>query len=231
MPVPLGDQPICDVVRLALTPCAWILCNFVGCCFCRKRKRVCINTTGTRELSPESESEPYEAERPCQAVCVGVMGDKGMRPLSPQGCGDEAQAQHTTLLFEDADVSDIGPPVDGGDPHVSMCAHHHQLYLATLPSRKCSQITCYRRAQSAKDGVPLCRKHLGILGEEANPVLGVFSGLRYVPHRSATPQLARPRTRSEEQPQQPATGRPQLSCWGHSVFQARARQRQPSWRS
>ena len=173
------NQFVMSSLRLALAPCAWVFCNFVGCCLCRKRKRVRINTTGTRELSPESESEPDEAERPCQAVRIGVMGDKGMRPLAPQGCGDEAQAQDTTILFEGADVSDIGPPVDGENPHVSMCAHHHQLYLATLPSRKCSQITCYHRAQSAKDGVPLCRKHLGILGEEANPVLGVFSGLRY----------------------------------------------------
>ena len=94
-------------------PFTWALGRLLGCCTCRGRRRLRVDHNGIHELSSDSESESEAAEHPCQAVKIGVMGDRGMRPLAPFGCGDEAQMSPTTLLVEDADVSDVGPHVDG----------------------------------------------------------------------------------------------------------------------
>lgn len=92
-----------------------------------------------------------------------------MRPLAPQGCQDEAQSELTTLLQEDAEVSDVGPRVEGENHRVPLCAHHHQLYLATLGPRKCSHLTCYHKSHAARGGVPPCKAHLGVSSVSVTP--------------------------------------------------------------
>lgn len=81
---------------------------------CSRRQPRRLNDGGRyRELGPESDSQADDVGRPCHAMRIGVLGDRGMRPLAPQGCQDEAQHKPTTLLQEGAEVSDVGPRIKG----------------------------------------------------------------------------------------------------------------------
>lgn len=115
----------------ALAPCCWR-----GRC-ARRRPRHVSSIGYYREFDPDSESEADDAERPCHAIFIGVLGDRCMRPFAPQGFHDEAQPEPTTLFHEDAEVSDVGPRIECEGHQVPLCAHRHQLYLATLGPRKC----------------------------------------------------------------------------------------------
>ena len=129
----------------------------------------------TRPLADDSESEVEPAEIPCQAVLVGICDQGYTRPLCVADCRDEATREDTRLLFEDAVVSDLPPCVEKGGPTVKLCAHHQQLYRATLPERKCSRTLCYHSAASRPDGIPLCKDHAGSVTKVE---LGSFQGLR-----------------------------------------------------
>ena len=86
--------------------------------------------------------------------------DGEMRPVAPDGCGDLATQEQTTLLDEDIEVSDVRPPGPGQQARVALCTHHHQIYQSAASKRKCGALTCFRAAKGARHGVPLCYDHL-----------------------------------------------------------------------
>jgi hypothetical protein len=71
-----------------------------------------------------------------------------------------AAQEETTLLDEDAQVSDVEVPRPGQHTKVNLCAHHQQVYRAATANRKCGVLTCFRQAKGAHHGVPLCFDHL-----------------------------------------------------------------------
>lgn len=92
---------VCKLVLYLLRPL---------CCCCRRgrgNRQVVTPDGDIRELDPDSESEPEVEERPCQAVRVGLQLGKEMRALRPNGCCDTAGPEDTTLLDDDAAVSDV----------------------------------------------------------------------------------------------------------------------------
>ena len=131
------------------------------CCRCGRRSRRVSGANGsTRELNPDSESEPEIDDTTCQAVRVGLVLEGEMRPLAPNGCSDQACQEDTTLLDDDSLVSDVRPPAPGQFASVCLCTHHRQLYQTASAKRKCGVLICYRVAKGAKHGVPLCFEHM-----------------------------------------------------------------------
>ena len=58
-------------------------------------------------MSTDSESGIEEEEKACEAVRVGVVVGAAMRPLVSDRCTDASAPTPTTLLDEDAKVSDV----------------------------------------------------------------------------------------------------------------------------
>lgn len=156
---------------------AWPAYTLASCCRkkrCARRRPRHVNSSGYyRELDPDSESEADDAERPCHAIRIGVLGERGMRPLAPQGCHDEAQPELTTLLHEDAEVSDVGPRIESENHQVPLCAH-----ITTSSTWQRSGLGIAHsdhKSHAALGGVPLCKAHLGV---SAPPLAPGWYGLR-----------------------------------------------------
>ena len=130
-------------------------------CWSKKHERVITDSEGrTRNLDPDSESEMECDEATCQGVKIGLIIDGEMRPLAPDGCSDMATNDETTLLDEDAEVSDVRPPRPNQNVRVPLCAHHKHLYQNASSRKKCGVLTCYKASKGAVQGVPLCQTHL-----------------------------------------------------------------------
>ena len=162
----------------------YVLTCACRCCHCgRKQRRVSEVNGSTRELNPDSESEPEVDDTTCQAVRVGLVLDGEMRPLAPNGCSDQSCQEETTLLDDDSLVSDVRPPAPGQFASVCLCTHH-RLYQTASAKRKCGVLICYRVAKGAKRGVPLCFEHMeeheggGHARKDSPHPRGLFVGLR-----------------------------------------------------
>ena len=175
----------------------WVLCWPVRECWrCVRRAPARVGSDGRgghRALATESESEAEEEDKPCYAVRVGVKVQGEMRPLAPEGCSDSAAPEATALLIEDAAVSDVDPPsAPGGTTTIALCEFHSQMYRAASAPRKCGVSSCHHEWVGAREGVPLCRRHLGGANEAEGrrQPQGFFAGLR---RRGALGEGAGPR--------------------------------------
>ena len=130
------------------------------CCTKRGARTIREPDGHERSLDPDSESEAEGDEATCQGMRIGIIVEGEMRPLAPDGCGDLATQEETTLLDEDIEVSDVRPPGPGQHARVALCTHHRQIYQSAASKRKCGVLTCYRAAKGARHGVPLCYDHL-----------------------------------------------------------------------
>ena len=102
------------------------------------------------------------------ACKVGVKTAGGVRALSKQNCNDQASANPTILLFEDAAFSDLNRypeqvPVTDESPRVvvALCVYHADLYRGQRYCDKCGNTTCYNEAVRAFQGVPVCLRNCG----------------------------------------------------------------------
>jgi len=92
------------------------------CLGCVRRSRRTIHEGSIqRKLADDSESETEPSEHPCQAVCVGISTEAGMRTLSLSDCPDEGTGKPIRFLFEDAQASDLPPSVEEGTSTVALC--------------------------------------------------------------------------------------------------------------
>lgn len=110
----------------------------------------------------ESESELSDAGTRCDAVLVGIDSGGKMEAPAANGCHEPCLGEAAALLDEDAAVSDVPPPAEGGHVQVKLCTHSRQLYQARSYMRKCAHVTCFRRTSGAHGGVAYCNQHLEI---------------------------------------------------------------------
>ena len=127
--------------------------------------RVIREGTNVRALDPDSESEMETLEDPCEAVLIGLEVGGRPRALAVDPCADKATGEGVRLLERDRELSDISNRCT----HARLCDHHRQLYIAACSGRKCSVLSCHEQVNGAKQGVPLCRKHLMEIGSSARP--------------------------------------------------------------
>ena len=126
--------------------------------------RVIREGTNVRALDPDSESEMETLEDPCEAVLIGLEVGGRPRALAVDPCADKATGEGVRLLERDRELSDISNRCTA-----RLCDHHRQLYIAACSGRKCSVLSCHEQVDGAKQGVPLCRKHLMEIGSSARP--------------------------------------------------------------
>ena len=126
--------------------------------------RVIREGTNVRALDPDSESEMETLEDPCDTVLIGLEVGGRPRALAVDPCADKATGEGVRLLERGRELSDISNRCAA-----HLCDHHRQLYIAACSGRKCSVLSCHEQVDGAKQGVPLCRKHLMEIGSSARP--------------------------------------------------------------